>query len=36
MRGRVVEFEKFAGQVHLHRLKSRKDAERFMVTIERR
>ncbi len=32
----VAALEKFAGQAQLHRLKSRKDAERFMATIERR
>jgi ABC-type nitrate/sulfonate/bicarbonate transport system ATPase subunit len=32
----VAALEKFAGQAQLHRLKSRKNAERFMATIERR
>jgi hypothetical protein len=32
----VAALEKFAGQAQLHRLRSRKDAERFMATIERR
>src|SRR5260370_23156731 len=32
----VASLEKFAGQAQLHRLKSRKDAERFMSTIDPR
>jgi hypothetical protein len=32
----VAALEEFAGGAQLHRLQSRKDAERFMVTIERR
>ena len=32
----VAALEKFAGQAQLHWLKSRKNAERFMATIERR
>ncbi len=32
----VAALETFAGQAQFHRLKSRRDAERFMATIERR